>query len=138
MSPPIGVHRHIYNEEERNIIDPFKEDYMKTTSPSERKAIAQAHIFPALFTYWSSIGVDLNPVEMKSRSNVSFLFLENTFYSNYRGVTEPFKLVEECLACKKNSKTDARDSLSADGYSMVDSAGGCFQRNCFNIGPRNR
>jgi hypothetical protein len=52
-------------------MDKFKEEYMKTTTPAERKTIAQVHIFPALFTYWSSIGVDLSPEEMNRKSDVS-------------------------------------------------------------------
>lgn len=71
MPPPSDSRRRVYNEEERKLIDPFKSDYMTTTTPAQRKAIAQAHIFPALFTYWSSIGVDLNPEEMNRRSEVS-------------------------------------------------------------------
>ena len=71
MPPPSTVRRWVYSDEERRLIDPFKEEYMKTTTPSEQKTIAQVKIFPALFTYWLSIGVDLNPGEMDRRSEVS-------------------------------------------------------------------
>ena len=71
MPPPIGVRERTYNEGERFVIDKFKEQYMQSTTPSQRKNIAQAMIFPAIFDYWSSIGVDLNPVEQDKRSEVS-------------------------------------------------------------------
>jgi hypothetical protein len=71
MPPPITVRRRAYNEDERLVINKFKEDYMKSTSPAERKTIAQVKIFPAIFEYWSSIGVDLNPAEQDKRSQVS-------------------------------------------------------------------
>jgi hypothetical protein len=70
MHPPIGGRRRVYNEQERKAIDPFKDAYMKTETPAERKAIAQIDIFPALFTYWSSIGDDLNTEETKKRIDV--------------------------------------------------------------------
>ena len=70
MPPPSTIRCQVYSDEERRLIDPFKEEYMKTTT-SEWKTIAQVKIFPALFTYWSSIGVDLNPGEMDRRSEVS-------------------------------------------------------------------
>lgn len=66
--PP--VRRRVYNDEERKVIDPYKAEYLLTTTPAQRKTIAQALIFPALFTYWSSIGVDLNPDERNRRSDV--------------------------------------------------------------------
>jgi hypothetical protein len=71
MSPPIGDRPRVYNQQERDVIDPFKADYMKTTTPAERKTLAQGHIFPALFTYWSSIGRDLSPAQIDIRSEVS-------------------------------------------------------------------
>lgn len=70
MPPQIGVRRKIYDIEERKCIDKFKEDYMNTTTPSERKSLAQNQIFPELFTYWSSIGVDINADEKNKRSEV--------------------------------------------------------------------
>jgi hypothetical protein len=60
-----------YDKKEREVIDPFKERYMNTTTPAERRSLAQGHIFPELFTYWSSIGIDLNPDEMNKRTDVS-------------------------------------------------------------------
>ena len=71
MAPPQDDENRVYNRHEREKINPFKSDYMKTTNPAERKALAQAQIFPALFNYWSSIGIDLNPEEHNKRSEVS-------------------------------------------------------------------
>jgi hypothetical protein len=71
MAPPQDDENRVYNRHEREKINPFKSDYMKTTNPAERKALAQAQIFPALFNYWSSIGIDLNPEEQNKRSEVS-------------------------------------------------------------------
>ena len=71
MTPPIGVRKKVYEDDERDVINPFKDDYMKATTPAERKSIAQNLIFPALFSHWSEIGVDLNPEEENRRSEVS-------------------------------------------------------------------
>ena len=71
MPPPTSDRPRSYNKNERELMDKFKEEYMKTTTPAERKMIAQVRIFPALFTYWSSIGVDLSTKEMDRRSDVS-------------------------------------------------------------------
>lgn len=70
MTQPSTTRPRFYNEAERNVINPFKVDYMKTTTPAERKAIAQIEIFPALFTYWSSIGLVISPAEQDRRTEV--------------------------------------------------------------------
>ena len=80
MSPPVDARRRVYNEQERLLIDPFKAAYMKTESPGERKTIAQIDIFPVLFTYWSSIGDDLNPDEMNKRTEASRSFHVSPFH----------------------------------------------------------
>jgi hypothetical protein len=74
MPTPLGRHTRVYDEHERGIIEPFKIDYMKTTTPAERKSLAQAFIFPALFNYWASIGIELNDEEISRRSDVSNIF----------------------------------------------------------------
>ena len=74
MSPPIAVWQRVYNVDERQKIDPFKEEYMKSTSATERKMIAQSKVFPALFTYWSSIGVNLNSVEQDKWTEASSIY----------------------------------------------------------------
>jgi hypothetical protein len=69
--PSPNERQRTYDAKERKVMDPFKERYMNTTSPAERRTLAQAHIFPDLFTYWSSIGINLNPDEMNQRTDVS-------------------------------------------------------------------
>lgn len=71
MPPAFGERRRVYNQAERAVIDIYKSQYMQTTTPGERKALAQGKIFPDLFTYWSEKGVDLNASEMNVRSDVS-------------------------------------------------------------------
>lgn len=51
MTKPPGRAQRVYNQQERAAIDPFKDDYLNATTPAARKAIAQVHIFPALFNY---------------------------------------------------------------------------------------
>jgi len=71
MTPPIGGRPRVYNPQEREVIDKFKARYMMTTSPAERKNLAQGEIFPAVFDHWSKTGVDLTPEETNIRSEVS-------------------------------------------------------------------
>jgi len=80
MPPPVGPVRRVFNQQERALIDPFKPEYMNTTTPASRKTIAQVHIFPALFNYWAENGVDLNDEEIQVRSDVSTLFYNTDFY----------------------------------------------------------
>jgi hypothetical protein len=77
MVPPNRRHRRVYNKEERKVMNPFKADYLKTTTPAQRKAMAKGDIFPALFTYWSSCGVNLTTDEMDTREEVSRLLKTN-------------------------------------------------------------
>jgi hypothetical protein len=65
-----GRATHIYNSEERSKIDIFKPQYLEATSPAARKTIAQVHIFPALFNYWTSIGHIIDDHAMRVRSAV--------------------------------------------------------------------
>ena len=69
MSPPTGVRRRIYNEQERLVINPFKEGYMSAGTPAQRKNIAK-ELFSKLFSYWSSIGLDLETDESNRRQGV--------------------------------------------------------------------
>lgn len=80
MPHPSGRLRRVYNEQERAKIDPFKSLYMKAMSPSERKDVARVSIFPALFTYWSSIGIDLNDNKITTRSEVRHVNLHIIIY----------------------------------------------------------
>ena len=55
---------HIYNSQECAVIDPFKTQYIDTTSAAARKMIAQVHILPALFNHWECIGKAVSGNEM--------------------------------------------------------------------------
>lgn len=112
MPPPTGGRPRVYNDEERKVIDPFKEEYMKTTSPAERKALAQGLIFPALFTYWSSIGVDLNTEEFDIRMEVSEFLETSLCCFTWTSNTESYKMVEECLASEEECSSEVRKVLS--------------------------
>jgi hypothetical protein len=74
MTPPISVRRPVYNVGERKVLDVFREEYMQTTSPHERKTVAQVKIFPTMFKYWAQIGVDLTAEEMDKRTEVSYIY----------------------------------------------------------------
>jgi hypothetical protein len=106
MSHPIGGRPRIYNAQERNQIDPYKDDYLKTTSPGERKALAKGKIFPTLFTYWSSIGVDLTPHEMKIREAVSLISKQCIICCNGSKIPGTFEMVTEFLAHKEDFHQD--------------------------------
>lgn len=49
-----------YTAQERAVIDPFKEIYLKAVSPQERKEVAAKQILPALFELWEKQGRDLS------------------------------------------------------------------------------
>lgn len=71
MPPAFGERRRTFNKAEREVIDIYKAQYMQTTTPGERKALAQGKIFPDLFSYWSEKGINLNSIEKNRRSDVS-------------------------------------------------------------------
>lgn len=70
---PSGHLTQVYNSQEWNVIDPFKSQYMDTTSPAARKTIARIHIFPALFNYWSGVGQVINDSTMKLQATVHLI-----------------------------------------------------------------
>jgi hypothetical protein len=49
----------LYNAEERAVIDAHKDDYLKATSPPERKTIAQ-NLLADIFNHWTEKGIDLS------------------------------------------------------------------------------
>jgi hypothetical protein len=67
---PSGRPTRVYNTQEREVIDPFRDQYMDAGSPAARKTIAMIHIFPALFNYWASIGKVFDDRELALRSTV--------------------------------------------------------------------
>lgn len=75
MTTAIGGPRRVYDDKEREIIDGFRERYMACTTPGERRDLATKKLFPELFNYWSSLGVNLNQEEENRRSDVSKKYL---------------------------------------------------------------
>lgn len=69
QNPPGRLTR-VYNAQERAVIDPFKTQYMATTSAAARKTIAQVHILPALFNHWDRIGEAVSGNDMRMRTMV--------------------------------------------------------------------
>jgi hypothetical protein len=67
---PVGRLIRVYNAQERAAIDPFKTEYMAATTPAARQTIAQVHILPALFNYWTSTGLIIDDDEMRGRAVV--------------------------------------------------------------------
>lgn len=49
---PVSQQQVIFSAAERAIINPFRPEYLDTTSPAQRKHVAITKILPALFTYW--------------------------------------------------------------------------------------
>lgn len=47
----------IFNEQERAVLDGFKDQYMDTRSPAARKDLAKDKIFPGIFNYWKGVGI---------------------------------------------------------------------------------
>ena len=114
MTAQAGRLRRIYDDQERAVIDPFKPDYLKATTPTGRKTIAQVHIFPALFNHWASRGVELNTKEMQTRTEVSNTFLNTSFYVQLNGVTGSPEMAEKCLAYKEKTSIETRKTVSVD------------------------
>ena len=84
MTAPGGRLQRVYNEQEQAAINPFKTEYFNVTTPTARKTIAQAHIFPALFNYWDSIGIEIDDEEMKERSDMGCKIKISSFsYSSW-------------------------------------------------------
>lgn len=76
---PSGRLTRVYNAQERAAIDPFKADYLAASSPAARKAIAQTHIFPALWNYWRSSGHRIDESEMRLRTEELIRWLRNVW-----------------------------------------------------------
>lgn len=70
-----ATHHRVYTEEERKILDVFKDKYKNATSAGERKMIAQLEMLPALFNYWKSEGQICDEIETKRKSIVCSFIL---------------------------------------------------------------
>lgn len=59
-----------YTRNERAIIDPFKEQYMKTTTLQERQHVAMNLIYKQLFVYWTQNDGMIDADDAKVRGEV--------------------------------------------------------------------
>jgi hypothetical protein len=67
---PLLRHQH-YTDEERAVLNGYKDQYIKETTPDGRKQLARSTIFPAIFNYWSSRGILITTnAEIGRRSKV--------------------------------------------------------------------
>jgi hypothetical protein len=67
----LGANQHrVYNDQERNILNAFKEQYLDAPSPEARKELARWSIFPDIFNYWKGLGMVFSPAQEKKREDV--------------------------------------------------------------------
>lgn len=69
---PPGRLTRVYNPQEREVIDQFKDQYMDAKSPNARKTIATVYILPAIFSHWASLGKVFNENDLKLKTTVRF------------------------------------------------------------------
>jgi hypothetical protein len=93
MAEPAGRLNRVYDKKEREIIDPFKEDYLKATSPAGRKRIALS-LLPKLFQYWSDIGKPVPDEKMEEKRDVKL-------FSFFGGSTLTITLGTTCVGEKQ-------------------------------------
>lgn len=65
-----GKIRGSYTRNERKIIDPFKEQYKKAETASERQHVAMNLIFKQLFVYWTQNDGAIETEDAKLRGEV--------------------------------------------------------------------
>src|ERR1700679_3734752 len=61
----------VYNTQERQVIDAFKDSYMQASTPAVRTWIAKNQIWPAIFKYWTDNGDVIDDSELQKRTVVS-------------------------------------------------------------------
>ena len=70
-----GIRSHrvtrVYNTQERQVIDAFKDSYMQASTPAVRTWIAKNQIWPAIFKYWTDNGDVIDDSELQKRTVVS-------------------------------------------------------------------
>jgi hypothetical protein len=64
-------HHPVYNKDERDILDSFKDRYLAHTSSSSKKTFAQNTMFPELFDYWETQGFNYSVKQALEKANVS-------------------------------------------------------------------
>jgi hypothetical protein len=60
----------VYDKEERAILNGFKERYTAMKSPSQKKLFAQNIMFPKLFDWWESKGIEYDFDQALEKSKV--------------------------------------------------------------------
>ena len=75
MMPYIGCEddnndNRVYNKEERDLIMPYKEEYMAASTSTERRILSQTQILPKLFNYWKDMGKRYSNRDLKTKTNV--------------------------------------------------------------------
>jgi len=68
---PAQSRKAVYTAAERAILDPYKEEYQRASTVSERKLVAQ-DVLVEIFNYWSDQGVDLYDKEERTRVRCDF------------------------------------------------------------------
>jgi len=68
---PAQSHKAVYTAAEHAILDPYKEEYQRASTVSERKLVAQ-DVLVEIFNYWSDQGVDLYDKEERTRVRCDF------------------------------------------------------------------
>jgi hypothetical protein len=54
----LGSNQHrVFNDQERTILEAFKDQYFDAPTPEARKELAKWVIFPEIFNYWKGLGM---------------------------------------------------------------------------------
>ena len=115
QNPP-GHLNHVYNSQERAVIDPFKTQYIAATSAAARKTIAQVHILPTLFNHWEHIGEAVSGDQMQvwTMVFVTIPSLYGTMNSIKNIGTD--QVGAKCMACTKMHHFQARGPTPTHRY----------------------
>jgi hypothetical protein len=62
--------RRVYNEQERKILDGFKDRYLAQKTPGDKKFFAENDIYPGIFNHWEDNGMVFSVNEKKKREEV--------------------------------------------------------------------
>ena len=54
---PLGPNHRVFNDQERAVLEEFRDKYMEALSPDARKDLAVDSIFPNIFNYWKGLGM---------------------------------------------------------------------------------
>lgn len=75
MASTLGANQHrVFNEQERAVLDAFKNQYLDAASPEARKDLAVEYIFPEIFNYWKSLGMVFTTAQENQKKTVCRIF----------------------------------------------------------------